>query len=110
MAWGGQWCASPGYAYVHESIAEAFVAEAKAALIGLFRDDPKSNSAIRASSSVINAREVTRLAGLIDPAKIIKIIIADPCEVDAELAARCRNRPSIPAPYVREERRADAVA
>src|SRR5258708_4445934 len=26
MAWGGQWCTSPGYAYVHESIAEAFVA------------------------------------------------------------------------------------
>ena len=22
MAWGGQWCTSPGYAYVHESIAE----------------------------------------------------------------------------------------
>jgi aldehyde dehydrogenase (NAD+) len=25
MAWGGQWCTSPGYAYVHESVAEAFV-------------------------------------------------------------------------------------
>jgi aldehyde dehydrogenase (NAD+) len=24
MAWGGQWCTSPGYAYVHESIAEQF--------------------------------------------------------------------------------------
>jgi len=24
MAWGGQWCTSPGYAYVHESVAEAF--------------------------------------------------------------------------------------
>ena len=22
MAWGGQWCTSPGYAYVHESVAE----------------------------------------------------------------------------------------
>jgi len=22
-AWGGQWCTSPGYAYVHESIAES---------------------------------------------------------------------------------------
>jgi hypothetical protein len=21
MAWGGQWCTSPGYAYVHESVA-----------------------------------------------------------------------------------------
>jgi acyl-CoA reductase-like NAD-dependent aldehyde dehydrogenase len=24
MAWGGQWCTSPGYAYVHESVAEVF--------------------------------------------------------------------------------------
>src|SRR6266853_5058382 len=28
-AWGGQWCTSPGYAYVHESIAEEFVRESK---------------------------------------------------------------------------------
>lgn len=68
MAWGGQWCTSPGYAYVHESIAEEFVAEAKAALTGLFGEDPKSNSDY---SRVISAREVTRLAGLIDPAKVI---------------------------------------
>jgi aldehyde dehydrogenase (NAD+) len=33
MVWGGQWCTSPGYAYVHESIAAAFVAEAKKALL-----------------------------------------------------------------------------
>jgi aldehyde dehydrogenase (NAD+) len=68
MAWGGQWCTSPGYAYVHASIAEEFVAEAKAALTGLFGEDPKSNSDY---SRVISAREVTRLAGLIDPAKVI---------------------------------------
>ena len=43
MAWGGQWCTSPGYAYVHESVAENFVAKAKAALIGLYGEDPKSN-------------------------------------------------------------------
>src|SRR5580658_2336414 len=68
MAWGGQWCTSPGYAYVHESIAEQFVAEAKAALIGLFGEDLRSNSDY---SRVISAREVTRLAGLIDPAKVV---------------------------------------
>jgi aldehyde dehydrogenase (NAD+) len=66
MAWGGQWSTSPGYAYVHESI-EQFVAEAKAALIGLFGEDPKSNSDY---SRVISAREVT-LAGLIDPANVV---------------------------------------
>jgi aldehyde dehydrogenase (NAD+) len=43
MAWGGQWCTSPGYAYVHESVAEAFVVEAKAALIALYGKDPKAN-------------------------------------------------------------------
>jgi aldehyde dehydrogenase (NAD+) len=68
MAWGGQWCTSPGYAYVHESIADAFVAEAKKALISLFGNDPKSNPDY---SRVINERAVDRLAGLIDPAKVI---------------------------------------
>ena len=68
MAWGGQWCTSPGYAYVHESVAEAFVAEAKKALVELFGDDPKSNSDY---SRIINERAVDRLAGLIDPSKVI---------------------------------------
>ena len=68
MAWGGQWCTSPGYAYVHESVAEAFVAEAKKALVELFGKDPKSNSDY---SRIINGRAVERLASLIDPAKVI---------------------------------------
>src|SRR6266436_3717277 len=68
MAWGGQWCTSPGYAYVHESVADAFVAEAKKALIELFGNDPKSNADY---SRIINARTVDRLAGLIDPCKVI---------------------------------------
>ena len=60
MAWGGQWCTSPGYAYVHESIADAFVAEAKKALISLFGNDPKSNPDY---SRIIDERAVDRLAG-----------------------------------------------
>jgi aldehyde dehydrogenase (NAD+) len=67
-AWGGQWCTSPGYAYVHESVAEEFVKEAKAALIEFYGEDPKANSDY---SRVINAHEVNRLAGLIDPKKIV---------------------------------------
>jgi aldehyde dehydrogenase (NAD+) len=67
MAWGGQWCTSPGYAYVHESVAEAFVAEARKALVELFGTDPKSNSDY---SRIINGRAVERLASLIDPAKV----------------------------------------
>jgi aldehyde dehydrogenase (NAD+) len=68
MAWGGQWCTSPGYAYVHESVADAFVAHAKKALVELFGDDPKSNPDY---SRIINERAVDRLAGLIDPAKVV---------------------------------------
>lgn len=67
-AWGGQWCTSPGYAYVHESIAEEFVAEAKKSLLEMFGSDPKSNSDY---SKIINAKEVARLASLIDPDKVI---------------------------------------
>src|SRR5271170_4466108 len=42
-AWGGQWCTSPGYAYVHESVAEKFVAEAKKAVVELYGNDPRNN-------------------------------------------------------------------
>jgi aldehyde dehydrogenase (NAD+) len=49
-------------------VADAFVAEAKKALIELFGNDPKSNSDY---SRIINARTVDRLAGLIDPSKVI---------------------------------------
>jgi aldehyde dehydrogenase (NAD+) len=67
MAWGGKWCTSPGYAYVHESVADAFVAEAKKAVIDLYGPDPRTNPDY---SRVISAREVSRLAALIDPAKV----------------------------------------
>lgn len=59
MAWGGQWCTSPGYAYVHESVAETFVAEAKKALIALYGEHPKSNPDY---SRIISSRDVSRLA------------------------------------------------
>jgi aldehyde dehydrogenase (NAD+) len=68
MAWGGQWCTSPGYAYVDESVAEAFVDEAKKAVVALYGADPSENPDY---SRVINSREVSRLAALIDPAKVV---------------------------------------
>jgi aldehyde dehydrogenase (NAD+) len=68
MAWGGQWCTSPGYAYVHESVADAFVAEAKKAVVELYGNDPSKNPDY---SRVISAREVSRLSALIDPAKVV---------------------------------------
>jgi acyl-CoA reductase-like NAD-dependent aldehyde dehydrogenase len=68
MAWGGQWCTSPGYAYVHESVAEAFVNETRKAVIELHGSNPKSNPDY---SRIISEREVARLAALIEPAKIV---------------------------------------
>jgi aldehyde dehydrogenase (NAD+) len=68
MAWGGQWCTSPGYAVVHESIAEQFVAECKKAVVELYGTDPKSNPDY---SRVISPAAVTRLASLIDPKKVV---------------------------------------
>ena len=75
MAWGGQWCTSPGYAYVHESVAEAFVAEAKKALLELYGDNPRSNTDY---SRVIDGKAVTRMVGMIDPAKVVAGGKSDP--------------------------------
>ncbi len=75
MAWGGQWCTSPGYAYVNESVADAFVAEARKAVVELYGKDPKTNPDY---SRVISAREVSRLAGLIDPGKVVSGGRSDP--------------------------------
>src|SRR5271169_3822437 len=75
MAWGGQWCTSPGYAYVHESVADEFAEEAKKALLEMFGDDPRSNPDY---SNVINAAAVKRIASLYDPAKVIAGGKADP--------------------------------
>ena len=68
MTWGGQWCTSPGYAVVHESVAEDFVGECKKAVVELYGPDPKSNSDY---SRVISATAVKRLASLIDPKKVV---------------------------------------
>jgi aldehyde dehydrogenase (NAD+) len=68
MAWGGQWCTSPGYAVVHDSIAEQFVSECKKAVVALYGADPKSSSDY---SRVISPAAVERLASLIDPKKVV---------------------------------------
>jgi len=75
MAWGGQWCTSPDYAYVHESVAEEFVAECKKAVIELYGTDPKNNPDY---SRIITPKAVERLAGLIDQKKVIAGGASDP--------------------------------
>jgi len=67
-AWGGQWCTSPGYVYVHETVADEFVTECRKAVIELYGENPKENPDY---SRIINAREVKRLALLIDKKKVI---------------------------------------
>lgn len=67
-AWGGQWCTSPGYAYVHESVAAEFVAECEKAVLEFYGPYPKNNSDF---SRMISSHDVERLVGLIDPAKVI---------------------------------------
>ena len=68
MAWGGQWCTSPGYAVVHDSVAEAFVTECKKAVVDLYGKDPKSNSDY---SRIVSPSAVKRLASLIDPNEVV---------------------------------------
>jgi aldehyde dehydrogenase (NAD+) len=67
-AWGGQWCTSPGYAYVHESVAEEFVTACKWAVVELYGNDPRNNPDY---SRIIHARAVGRLAELIDLDKVV---------------------------------------
>ncbi len=67
-AWGGQWCTSPGYAYVHEKVADEFVAECRKAVIELYGDNPRENPDY---SRIINPRDVRRLALLVDRDKVI---------------------------------------
>src|SRR6201987_201805 len=75
-AWGGQWCTSPGYAYVHESIAEEFVAECKKAMVELYGTDPKSRP--DDYSRIISPKATERLAGLIDQKKVVIGGASDP--------------------------------
>ena len=74
-AWGGQWCTSPGYAYVHESVVNEFIAECRRAVVELYGADPKNNPDY---SKIVNAKAVERLASLIDPRKVIVGGKADP--------------------------------
>jgi len=62
-AWGAI-VTSPGYAYVHESIAEQFVAECKKAMVELYGTDPRADLRLL---PIISPKATERLAGLIDP-------------------------------------------
>jgi aldehyde dehydrogenase (NAD+) len=68
MAWGGQWCTSPGYVVVHESVADAFVAACKKAVVDLYGTDPRNNPDF---SRIVSSSAAKRLASLIDRDKLV---------------------------------------
>ncbi len=74
-AWGGQWCTSPGYACVHASVVEEFIAESRKALVTLYGDDPKGNPDL---SKIVTPAAVERLATLIEGASVVQGGQADP--------------------------------
>jgi hypothetical protein len=95
MAWGGQWCTSPGYVAVHESVAEEFVAQCKKAVAGLYGKDPKNNSDY---SRTISPSAVKKLASMIDSSKVFSGGKFD------ESAMLPRPDPSLPRFLVRQSR------
>src|ERR1700678_3245070 len=68
-AWGGQWCTSPGYAYVHESVVEEFVAGCKKSVVELYGTDPKNRS--DDYSRIVSPKAVDRFVSLIDQSKVV---------------------------------------
>src|SRR6202522_1356353 len=68
-AWGGQWCTSPGYAYVHESIADELVKECQKAVIELYGTDPKRRP--DDYSRIISPKAVDRFVSLIDQSEVV---------------------------------------
>ncbi|MEO6550229.1 MAG: aldehyde dehydrogenase family protein [Ferruginibacter sp.] len=67
-ALGGQWCVSPGYVYVHESVADAFVEESKKALIKMYGTDANNSNDL---SKIITEHDVDRIMNMVDTAKIV---------------------------------------
>jgi aldehyde dehydrogenase (NAD+) len=65
---GGQWCVSPGYVYVHESVADAFVEACKTAVRKFYGPDPKASPDF---SRIVTERDVDRLAGMLEGAAVV---------------------------------------
>jgi aldehyde dehydrogenase (NAD+) len=67
-AFAGQWCVRPGYIYVEESVADEFIKACKVALHDMYGDDPAKSPDY---SRIISQKDVTRLAGLLEDAKVV---------------------------------------
>jgi aldehyde dehydrogenase (NAD+) len=67
-ALGGQWCVSPGYVYVHESVADNFVQESKKALMNMYGADARQSNDL---SKIITEHDVERIMNMVDTDKIV---------------------------------------
>lgn len=73
IAWGhnaisGQWCIAPGYVYVHESVAETFIAKLKSAIVRMYGDDPRQSPDF---ARMISEHDAQRVASYILPSKVV---------------------------------------
>jgi aldehyde dehydrogenase (NAD+) len=73
IAWGhnaisGQWCIAPGYVYVHESVADAFLAKLKASIVKMYGDDPSQSPDF---ARMICEHDTERVASYIQPEKVV---------------------------------------
>ncbi len=67
-AFGGQWCVSPGYVYVHDTVADAFVDAYKAALLKFYGPDPKASPDF---SRISTERDVDRLVAMLEGTTVV---------------------------------------
>lgn len=73
IAWGhnaisGQWCIAPGYVCVQRSVADAFIAELKAAIVRMYGNDPQHSPDF---ARMISEHDTERVAGYIQPDKVV---------------------------------------
>lgn len=73
IAWGhnaisGQWCIAPGYVYVHESVADAFIGKLKASIVKMYGIDPQQSPDF---ARMISEHETQRVASYILPDKVV---------------------------------------
>ncbi|MCV4264672.1 aldehyde dehydrogenase family protein [Pseudomonas capsici] len=68
MAFAGQWCVSPGYVYVHESVADAFVEACKSAIAAFYGSTPETSPDL---SRIATEKDVDRLVGLLAGSPVV---------------------------------------
>ena len=73
IAWGhnaiaGQWCVAPGYVYVHEQVADAFLTKLKASMVRMYGEDPERSPDF---ARMISDHDAERVASYILPEKVV---------------------------------------